>query len=196
MVSFFKAFPPKFCVHYSSPPVQATCAWIWSPEFFVMSSEASSYAVFSTHLLLADVHCKHRVVRTQAAVVLGVGSSFRPMWVISFTPRAYYLRGEAGWTADKLWIWWRRKCLWYCPENSSWLPACSHSVHSPNCPHSETVWLNISADEEISLWIHACCMFFTKIQRACYRRAMLQYIIYFGCILRFIQWLRLCAVEC
>jgi hypothetical protein len=67
--------------------------WIWSPEFFVMSSEASYYAVFSTHLLLADVHCKHLVVRTQAAVVLGVGSSFRPMWVISFTPRAYYLRG-------------------------------------------------------------------------------------------------------
>jgi len=39
-------------------------------------------------------------------------------------------------------------------------------------------------------------MFSIKIQRAGYRHVMLHYIMYFGCILRFFQWLRLCAVEC
>ena len=102
-----------------------------------------------------------------------------------------------GWTAEKLWIWWRWKCHWYCRENNSWLPACSHSFHSPNCPHYETVLLNMLADEKIrvSLWIYEGCTFSIKIQRAGYRHIRLHYIIYFVCILRFLQWLRLCAVE-
>ena len=77
-------------------------ALIWSPEFFVMSShhEASCYEVFATLLLLPDNRCKHRFMRTQAAVVLGVGSSLRLIWVELVRNLVAHGRGSEGETGE------------------------------------------------------------------------------------------------